>query len=79
MSKYQTVPRGKEQRVGCKVSWQYYETEEAAKAASIVAKHNARLDAAAGYDFGYQSPGSIRPPQSDGKGFYPDLWEVCFS
>lgn len=77
MAKYQTVPQGEAVRSGCKVCWYYYRTEAEAQAASKVAKHNARIDAAAGYDFGYQSPGWITPPGE--QNFYPDLWEVCFS
>lgn len=51
------VPQGG--RSGCKVSWNWYDSEEDAKACSKAAIHNAEIQWAAGYDFGYQSPGSI--------------------
>ena len=45
--------------VGCKVSWYNFKTEEDAKKASEIAKHNAEIDASRGYDFGYCCPGEI--------------------
>lgn len=81
-SKYLPQPKYDNIRVGCKVSWLYFKDEAAARAAVPIAKHNAALDEAAGYDFGYQSPGSIRKMGDDGKGEfaqYNGLWEVCFS
>lgn len=79
---YKTLPPAKAYRGGCKVAWQYYETEEVAKQAADIAEHNARIDASQGYDFGYQSPGSITPPRTDLTGEwakYNGLWEVCTS
>jgi hypothetical protein len=76
-SKYLDMPKAVEARVGIKVCWYYYKTEEEAIAASEVAKHNARIDEAAGYDFGYQMPGSILKPGQ--QKFHPDLYEVCAS
>lgn len=57
-------------RSGCKVSWAYYATEAEAKECGIAARFNAQILEAQGYDFGYQSPGSISKT-SDG------LYEVC--
>ena len=53
------------ERSGCKVGWRTYATREEAEVCSEAAKHNAKLDAALGYDFGYQAPGSIST-NSDG-------------
>jgi hypothetical protein len=75
--KYRQLPKSVDLRVGCKVSWHYYATEEEAKRAAEIAKHNAIIDAGRGYDFGYCMPGEIRPPRPDV--IHPDLWEVCVS
>ena len=62
-------------RGGCKVSWNYYATEAEAQACAAAARHNARIDAAAGYDFGYQTPGAIcAPGQGDNRSAE---YEVC--
>lgn len=70
---YQPYPAPQQIRVGCKVSWHYYEKEEDAKAASKAAVHNAEIQASQGYDFGYCAPGSITKDQL----FFPGLYEVC--
>lgn len=44
---------------GCKVGWDYYATKEEAEIASKKARIAGDHRAAHGYDFGYQSPGSI--------------------
>lgn len=44
---------------GCKVSWLTYATREDAEVASGFAAREAHRKAGLGYDFGYQSPGSI--------------------
>ena len=66
------MPYPKEQdcRVGCKVSWYIYDKKKDAEAASKAAKNNAILYARMGYDFGFQSPGSI-DKLKDGR------YEVC--
>lgn len=56
---YLPYPKEVDMQCGCKVSWLYYETLEEAQKASEAAKHNARLDAARGYDFGFCCPGEI--------------------
>ena len=57
-------------RVGCKVSWYIYAEREDAEKASKAAKHNAVVQEAFGYDFGYCAPGSIAK-LADGR------FEVC--
>ena len=74
---YKSYPSPDQTRVGCKVSWYYYRNRRAAEVAATAAKHNARVQEALGYDFGYCSPGSI---EKAGKGWGPEyagLWEVC--
>jgi hypothetical protein len=44
---------------GCKVSWKYYEDHAEAVCAANFAKEEAEKAERQGYDFGYQSPGSI--------------------
>lgn len=46
---------------GCKVGWLTYDDEAEATAASVKAKLDARRKAGQGYDFGYSSPGEVRP------------------
>lgn len=75
--KYMPMPDYVAIRSGMKVCWYYYATEEEAAAASKIAKHNAAIDEAAGYDFGYQMPGSIRKPGE--QKVHPELYEVCAS
>lgn len=72
--KYKQYPKYKDLRVGIKVSWYYYESEDDAKLASEAAKHNAQIQWAQGYDFGYQSPGYITKYK---EGPYAGLFEVC--
>lgn len=67
-SRYLPTPEYKEIRSGCKVCWRYFETEDEAKAASKIAKHNADLQWDAGYDFGYQCPGAITKMKDDLQG-----------
>jgi hypothetical protein len=74
---WQSYPDPAEYRTGMKVSWNYYKTLAEAELCSLAAKHNAQIQLAAGYDFGYQSPGSIRPPRPGTNEFYADLYEVC--
>lgn len=77
MSKYLPDITPDERRTGCKVSWLYYRDEATARKEAKIAIHNAHIAASQGYDFGYCSPGSVRPPRPDT--FHPDLWEVCTS
>ena len=83
-SKYLPYPTPVKQRGGCKVSWNYYDNEDDAKACSDAARRNAQLQAALGYDFGYCAPGSIEKKKPDAiyKEFGKDLevgglFEVC--
>ncbi len=76
MSKYQVPPKADATEGGCKVGWSFYRDENVAKKAAEVAKHNAMLDSARGYDFGFQTPGS-RELMSTGP--HAGLWRVCFS
>lgn len=71
-----SIPEGLSYIPGAKVSWRVYATEGEANAAAEIAKHNARIDAAEGYDFGFMTPGEISPHKTyDGR----DLFKVCFS
>ena len=45
--------------IGCKVEWRWYRTLKSAKKAAAEARKEAITQAARGYDFGYQTPGSI--------------------
>lgn len=73
-SRYMDYPDSKLYRGGCKVAWHYYAAESDAKECAKAAMHNAKLQAADGYDFGYCSPGSIRLMEA---GEYKGLYEVC--
>lgn len=70
MEKRMPYPEPVNQRTGGKVSWNYYTDRETADACAKAAIHNARLDAALGYDFGFCVPGTVRECK-DG------TWEVC--
>ena len=72
MTDYMPYPKEDELRNGCKVSWLIYKDKATAEKAAKAAKHNAKIDAARGYDFGFQSPGSI-DKLKDGR------YEVCIS
>lgn len=79
---YKQMPKEDALRVGIKVSWRYYRSEEVAREAAKIAVHNAEIDASLGYDFGYQSPGSVRKMPDNMEGTwaeYNGLWEVCES
>jgi hypothetical protein len=67
--KEKAYPKYDDSRSGNKVGWLYYTSKDKALEASGVAKHNAEIRWAEGFDFGYQSPGSIR--EVDGR------FEVC--
>jgi len=54
-------PEGYTYSGGCKVCWRTYANEKDAAAASLVALAEARHMEELGYDWGYQSPGHIRP------------------
>jgi hypothetical protein len=73
---YKPMPHEDALRVGIKVQWHYYKDKVVAEAAGKIARHNAEIDAAQGYDFGYQSPGSVRLID---EGQYKGLYEVCAS
>ena len=45
--------------VGCKVMWYYYDKQSDAKKASKIAIKHGAYKASQGFDFGYQSVGSI--------------------
>jgi len=68
-------PKPVDMRVGCKVSWLYYQTKAEAEAAAAVAKHEAKYKAGQGYGFGYMVPGEISKTGPRDKN--SDLYEVC--
>jgi hypothetical protein len=70
-----SYPKPVKTRIGVKVRWYYYEEMEDAQKAAKVAKAEAPVREAQGYDFGYQSPGSITLVQ--GASEYAGLYEVC--
>lgn len=76
-SPYMDYPKHDARETGCKVSWLYYADEAMAREAAIAARHNDRVDAERGYDFGYCSPGSVGKPSD--KGEHAGLWRVCIS
>jgi hypothetical protein len=57
--KWAEYPRALHQETGCKVGWRFYSDRKLAEACAKAAKNNALIQVAAGYDFGYCSPGSI--------------------
>ena len=57
---YATYPKSISAKYGCKVSWRTYETRAEAELCALAARHNARLDEALGYDFGFSTPGEIQ-------------------
>lgn len=73
---YKPMPPADSERSGCKVGWRYYRNAAIAKEAAKIARHNADIDASLGYDFGFQSPGSL---QLIDAGEYEGLYEVCVS
>lgn len=68
-------PEPVDHRTGCKVSWNYYATEQDALKASEVAKAEGQYQLGQGYDFGYCWPGTIYGPEQ--QNWKPGLWEVC--
>jgi len=44
---------------GSKVGYRTYSSEATAKECSEIAEHNAEIQEAKGYDFGYQCPGEV--------------------
>lgn len=69
-NRYMNYPHTDEIRSGIKVGWRIYAKKADAEKCAKAAKHNAYLQAEKGFDFGYQSPGSIRKLEN-GK------FEVC--
>ena len=67
--KEKAYPKYDSVKSGNKVSWIYYTSKDKALEASEVAKHNAEIKLAQGYDFGYQAPSSVE--EVDGR------FEVC--
>lgn len=53
-------PKEIRQESGSKIGWLYYKSKAKALEASEIAKHNAEIKTAKGFDFGYQSPGDVR-------------------
>jgi hypothetical protein len=70
---YKEYPAPDATRSGCKVGWYYYRDRAAADKAAVAAKHNATINVMLGYDFGFQSPGSICKAEGERAG----MWEVC--
>ena len=58
-SGYQDYPAHLDVKYGCRVCWYRFENRKLAEQAAKAAIHNASLDAALGYDFGFVQPGSI--------------------
>ena len=58
-------PQPEEYDGGCKVGWYIYSNRDDAERAAKIAIKEARYKLNLGYDFGYQSPGSIS--EVDGK------------
>lgn len=58
------------ERTGIKVGWRTYADKADADKCAEAARHNAVIDRNAGYDFGYNAPGSISKT-ADGN------FEVC--
>lgn len=56
---WMSYPACERQETGCKVGWRFYRSEDAANRCAVAARHNAFIQRYLGYDFGYQSPGSI--------------------
>jgi hypothetical protein len=74
MMTYRDYPPYNAYRGGCRVCWYYYHSIEDAKLASAAAKHNAKIQAALGFDFGYQAPGAMELVKD---GERAGMWEVC--
>ena len=64
---------------GCKVSWNYYDTEDEALVCSVAARYNAVIAEGQGYDFGHCCPGSVcQVPYDDGvPNEHAGRWVVC--
>jgi len=56
-------------RSGCKVSWETYAEKADAEKRAKYAKEEAEFVSLLGFDFGFQSPGTITATK--------DGWEVC--
>jgi hypothetical protein len=76
-AKYRDYPATPNTRSGGKVGWRYYDRLIDAKACAAAARHNAKIQAGLGYDFGYCSPGSIRQVPPHGPTEYVGKFEVC--
>lgn len=78
--KWKDYPLTDKSRTGCKVSWNYYESDDAAKRCAEAARWNASIQEAQGYDFGYCAPGWIEKmthPAPHGRPELAGLYEVC--
>jgi hypothetical protein len=53
------MPTPISKRSGGKLGWSMYATRPEAERAAEIARHNARLDEAQGYDWGFCTPGEI--------------------
>lgn len=69
-SRCRDYPATDDIRSGCKVGWRTYSDKSLADKCAEAAKHNAKIKAAQGYDFGYCMPGYITK-LDDGR------FEVC--
>ena len=70
MTKRMQYPPCQASRCGIKVGWRSYADKTDADKCAEAARHNAEIDRADGFDFGYNAPGSIS--QTD-----DGLFEVC--
>jgi hypothetical protein len=69
--KHVEYPESDGYRDGCKVCWRYYTDKAKADECAKAARLNAEIDAARGYDFGYNAPGTIDWIEQR------QMWEVC--
>lgn len=67
---YRDYPKGHIYREsGAKVGWLTYADRATAEQCAAAARHNARIQEALGFDFGYCAPGDIEERPVGGSGF----------
>lgn len=74
-SEWRPYPKPVETRVGIKVEWAFYSDEATARVCAEAARSNAAILAADGYDWGYQSPGTVTQIAEEA-GELAGLWRV---
>lgn len=60
---------------GCKVAWEWFDNEAEANERGATARAEAIDKANRGYDFGYQSPGSVQHYENHPT--HGEAWRVC--